>query len=84
MPEQIYEIEPLMQQAVELLQQTGQPMTTGLVCVQLQLPFYAVGAALDMALGRGLVEFTPGVGWVAVIPSVREGLQSDDEHGTLV
>lgn len=70
MPEHIYEIEPVMQRAVELLKQLGRPVTTGLVCVELQLPFYAVGAALDRAQGEGLVEFTAGVGWTVreVVP----------------
>lgn len=83
MPEHIFEIEPVKRRVVALLQANQRPMTTGQVCLELQLPFYAVDRALDVARGEHLVQFAPGVGWEAM-PAVPEGLQGDDEGGTLV
>lgn len=63
MDNQIYEIESVRKQCLDLLRKEGRTLTTGQICMALQLPMWAVQSGLDSALTARLARFTPGAGW---------------------
>lgn len=72
MGHQVFEIEAVRRRCLELLRKEDRTLTTGAVCVELGLPYWATNAGLEEARRRGEVEFTAGAGWRVVKATLQQ------------
>lgn len=66
MGHQVFEIDALRRRCLVLLRKEDRTLTTGAVCVELGVPYWAANAGLEEARRLGEVEFTAGAGWRVV------------------
>lgn len=80
--DQVYEIETVRKQCLDLLRKEGRTLSAGEMCMALQLPMWAVQAGMDSARAARLATFTGGAGWSLASPEPAP--QPDDRQGGLL
>jgi hypothetical protein len=74
MGHQVFEIEAVRKQVLDLLRKEGRTLTAGLIAYELGLPLWAVESGLESARVAGLASFTAGAGWAVAyqLPKVAQ------------
>lgn len=83
MDQQVFEIEAVRKQCLDLLRKEGRTLTAGEVAMTLRLPLWAVNAGLDSARMAALARFTGGAGWSLVEPVAQRPALEDCQGGLL-
>lgn len=81
--DQVYEIETVRKQCLDLLRKEARTLSAGEICMALQLPLWAVNAGMDSARAARLATFTGGAGWSLASPQTTAQQQDDRQGGLL-
>ncbi|MFN4360501.1 MAG: hypothetical protein ACK4F4_07235 [Hylemonella sp.] len=81
--DQVFDIETLRKQCLDLLRKEGRTLSTGEICQALQLPLWAVESGMDSARKARLATFTSGAGWALASPE-QPAAQLDERQGGLL
>lgn len=81
--DQVYEIEAVRKQCLDLLRKERRTLTAGEVAMALRLPLWAVQAGLDSARTARLAFFHAGTGWGLANAVAWRPAQDDCQGGFL-